>query len=120
MPYVTIDVNSLYSSLKKKAVQEKVSWRELSKSLGIVPSTFTRIQKGGRPDVDTFAALVSWLGVPASDFMKGERTVQDNVDTLTTVSSFLRADKKLSHEDADALDDVIRSLYTRFASSSDK
>jgi len=44
----------------------------LAADIGVSPSLLSRLGKGLRPDVDGFATLVSWLGMPAEEFFDRE------------------------------------------------
>src|SRR5947208_2817870 len=70
MPDTTIDVEAFYAALDAQRQEEELSWREVARHLGISPSTLTRIAQGKRPDVDTFATLLRWLGMSADAFMR--------------------------------------------------
>jgi hypothetical protein len=64
--------------------------------MGISPSTFTRMARGCRPDVDTFATLVRWLGVSADVFMTPAPASSDEADPLTIISTYLRMNRNLT------------------------
>lgn len=110
MPKATVDVNSLYSALNSKREKNKLSWRELAKELDVSPSTFTRMAKGQRPDVDAFATFVEWLDMPPKNFMISQ-IKQKQVDTLEGISTYLRADRNMSAEDVEAMEDIISAAY---------
>lgn len=111
MPKTTVDVEALYAALDSKRQVERLSWRELAHQLGVSPSTFTRMAQGRRPDVDTFAALLRWLGMPAERLMRPTTERQEEVEPVAMISSYLRADRNLSPEDAKALEEIIRVAY---------
>jgi len=70
--------------------------------------------QGKRPDVDSFAALVHWLGVPPERFLKGgDRRSRQSADVLTVISTHLRAQKDLTPSGAKALEDIIRAAYNQ-------
>lgn len=66
-----LDIEALYVALDGKRRQCGLSWRRLAYQLAISPSTFTRLMRGKRPDVDTFLTILSWLEMTADIFMKG-------------------------------------------------
>lgn len=113
MPETTIDVEALYAALDAKRQGEKVSWRELARNLKIGPSTLTRMSQGRRPDVDTFATLLRWLGMTADTFMRPVRKGKKEADTVAMISSYLRADREIDPKDAGALEDIIKAAYRR-------
>lgn len=108
----TIDVGALYAALDQKRKQEALTWRRLANITGTSPSTFTRMAQGHRPDVDTFMTLCSWLGVPAEEFFRRGRMVQQSGDnTLAVISAHLRASRQLSPQSAKAMEEIIRAAY---------
>lgn len=42
--------------------------REVSAAAGVSTSTVSRIQNGGLPDIETFAALCIWMGIHPGTF----------------------------------------------------
>ena len=68
-----------------------------------------------RPDVDGLAALLTWSGLKAEDFLG---TVQANrPETLAGMTALLRADKKLDERSRNALEAILKSTYAQFAGS---
>ena len=112
----TVDVGALYAALDQQRRQQDLTWRKLAKGIGISPSTFTRMAQGGHPDVDTFVALCSWLGIPAESFARDESDgddQQEDINTLAVISTHLRADRKLSPKSAVAIEEIVRAAYER-------
>src|SRR5690349_18280068 len=85
----TVDVVALYAALDQKRQMEGLSWRELAAALGLSPSTFTRMGQGHRPDVDTFATLLRWLGMPAEAFMRPSNPSEAEPEPLAMISAYL-------------------------------
>ena len=112
MPESTIDVGLLYSTLNRKRETQESSWRDLAKDLEISPSTFTRMAQGQRPDVDTFATLLRWLQMDVDKFtVSSTQQPESSDEPLLAVSSMLRSSKRLSTEDAEALDNIFAAAY---------
>jgi hypothetical protein len=69
--------------------------------------------QGNRPDVDSLAALVHWLGLPADQFMRHPETAGGESRGATgpaqAVASLLRADKNLDPDSAAAIDDILQA-----------
>jgi hypothetical protein len=69
--------------------------------------------QGNRPDVDSFAALVHWLGLPADQFMRHPERAAGESHQATgpaqAVASLLRADKDLDPDSAAAIDDILQA-----------
>jgi transcriptional regulator with XRE-family HTH domain len=113
MPETTVDVEALYAALDSKRKTRGVSWREIARELDVSPSTFSRMAQGRRPDVDTFATLLRWLGMPAESFMRGATSPAATEEPVAMVSSYLRSARNVSPEDAEALEDIFRAAYNR-------
>lgn len=111
MPETTVDVQALYAALDGKRQSKRLSWREVAQELGISPSTFTRLAQQRRPDVDTFASLVKWVGIPAESFMRSTQETEEAPEPMAVISTYLRSSKNLRSEDAEALEDIIQAAY---------
>ena len=111
MPETTIDVAAFYAALDAKRKEEDLSWRELAQKLEISPSTMTRMAQGRRPDVDAFATLLRWLGMSADAFMRPARKKKEEANAVAMISSYLRADRNMEPEVAEALEDIIKAAY---------
>jgi transcriptional regulator with XRE-family HTH domain len=113
MPETTVDVDALYAALDNKRKAHGTSWREVARQLDVSPSTFSRMAQGRRPDVDTFATLLRWLGMPAESFMRGTPATAGAEEPVAMVSSYLRSARNVKPEDAEALEDIFRAAYNR-------
>lgn len=111
MVETNIDIQAFYAALNQKRQNEEFSWRGLAQQLGITPSTFTRMAQGRRPDSDTFAVLLAWLGLPIEGFLKGPDVASADPDPVAMISSYLRSARNVRPEDAKALEDIIRAAY---------
>lgn len=111
MPQSRLDVDALYVTLDSERRQRGLSWRQLAQEAGVGPSTLSRMAQGNRPDVDSFAALVHWLGLPAEQFMRhsGPEPERQATAPAQAVASLLRADKNLDPDSAAAIDDILRA-----------
>lgn len=113
MASAEVDTQALHAAVDQKRAQLGLSWRELSRQLEISPSTFSRMTLGHRPDVDTFATLLRWLGMPAAAFTRPTVGESEAPEPLAVISSYLRAAKNVTPEDAAALEDIIAAAYRR-------
>jgi transcriptional regulator with XRE-family HTH domain len=107
-----LDVEALYVTLDAERQQRGISWRQVAQEAGIGPSTLSRMAQGNRPDVDSFAALVHWLGLPAEQFMRhAESATEQHQATAPAqvVASLMRADKNLDPDSAAAIDDILQA-----------
>ena len=123
-----LDVQALRDALDQQRRTKKFSWRQVAGEAGISHSTLSRMTQGKRPDVDSFAALVNWLGVPADTFLRvasGDAiTVRPETavrhETLAVLSTHLRADKNLSAQTIDALQDLLGAVERLMDSRADR
>jgi transcriptional regulator with XRE-family HTH domain len=115
VPETIVDVEALYAALDSKRKAHERSWREIARELEISPSTFSRMAQGRRPDVDTFATLLRWLGMPAESFMRSTRKESGapEEEPVAMVSSYLRSARNIEPEDAEALEEIFRAAYKR-------
>lgn len=112
MTRTRIDVGGLYAALDAERIARGLSWRQMAKEIGVSPSLLSRLGNDLRPDADGFATLVSWLNMPAEQFMieaDGARSNQTEPDLVTQLAPLLRARKDLGQRDVNYLEDVIRA-----------
>ena len=114
MAEARLDIQALVAALDSKRRAKNLSWRQLAKKTDVSQSTLTRMQQGKRPDVDTFASLVRWLGMPAEDFLvseahKGKKASGSH--PVAVLSAHLRAKKEMSDETLQAVEALIQAAY---------
>lgn len=120
-----LDVSALYVSLDAARIERgDLSWREVARQAGISPSTLTRMAQGKRPDVDGLAALVRWLGIPVEQFIRSRpgaprRRAQSKSATMAAITAVLRADRHLSEQDAEYIQQALDAAY-KFIQSTKK
>jgi transcriptional regulator with XRE-family HTH domain len=100
-----------YSAMDESRASRGASWRQVAKEAGISQSTLTRLAQGKRPDVDSLAALARWANVSVDQFIDHENGIP-GIEPLAAISTYLRADRSLSPEAAEALEKVIRATYS--------
>jgi len=111
-----IDVTALYVALDARRSNLNMSWRELAKELGLSSSIFTRLAQGRAPELSSYRKMTDWLGVGMDDFAEGERpTVAQSEDTVGAIAAYLRADKALKPESAQAIETIVRAAYEEMA-----
>lgn len=119
MPRTSIDVNGLYAALDAVREDRGISWRQLAKEIGVSPSTLSRLSNDLKPDVNAFAAMVTWLCMPAEKFMidedaaAGSRVAEPPL--VAELAPLLRARSDLSPDDVKHLEQIIGSAVRRFA-----
>ena len=115
-PRAGFDAEAFFAALDSERVGRRLNWKQVAAESGVSASTLTRLGQGKRPDVDSLAALVSWAGLNADTFVRRAQQDRGRQPTgLTMISTYLRADKNLSAEQADMLDELVRVTYERLA-----
>jgi transcriptional regulator with XRE-family HTH domain len=104
------DSTALYEALDAERRARNLNWKAVADQSGVSASTLTRMAQGKRPDVDGLAALTTWSGLRADDFIRSDNEAPE-AQPLAMVSTYLRADKTLTDKDADALQAVIQAAY---------
>src|SRR5437764_11745927 len=84
--------------------------REIAQEIGDVsPSTLARIENGKVPDMDTFLRICDWLHVSSEELIKEPQETE--ISTMDRVEGYLRADRELAPEMADALAKLMKAAY---------
>jgi len=108
------DADAFFAALDGVRATRKLNWRQVAQGAQVSPSTLTRLAQGKRPDVDSLAALVGWANLDANDFVRrsqSARASDEEAPPLAMISTFLRGDRNLSAEAADAIDKVVKAAY---------
>jgi transcriptional regulator with XRE-family HTH domain len=90
-----------------------MSVREAAADAGVPVATFSRVENGRMPDLDTFRSLVAWIGVPPETFFEATSAV---VNTPAAIAEHLRADPALDPEAATRIASLVEELYSTLAS----
>jgi transcriptional regulator with XRE-family HTH domain len=128
MANVWVDVDALHGALDAARVKEGMSWRELSRVIGVSASTMSRLSQGQNPDVNAFAKMVRWMRVDADSFFVeddlGRRAdaSSDARDTaaekppalVAQLAPLLRARPDLQKADIELIEALIESAVRRF------
>ena len=109
-----LDVDSLYAALDKEREARDLSWRSLAKEVGVSPSTMSRMANGQKPDVDSFAALTSWLGVKPETYLVDTVPSQVEPDLMTELAPLFRKRSDLKEVDIEMLETLIKITVERF------
>jgi transcriptional regulator with XRE-family HTH domain len=106
------NAEGFYAALDATRQSRRLTWKQVAKESGVSASTLTRMAQGRHPDVDGLAALCSWAGINAGDFLcKGDG--QEEPEPLAMISTYLRSDQHLTPEAAIALEELIKATYER-------
>lgn len=106
------DAEGFYEALDAERQARRLNWKQVAAATGLSASSLTRMAQGRRPDVDSLAALTSWSGLNADDFVRAGG-IKHGPEALAKISTYLRSDKNLSDEAAAALDELIKATYER-------
>jgi transcriptional regulator with XRE-family HTH domain len=109
-----VDVRSLHAALDHARVEKKMSWRQLAKELDVSASTLSRMVNGLKPDVSAFAAMTTWLRMPAESFYRVSSTHEDEPELVVQLAPLLRARKDLNDKDVEYLEELIGGAVRRF------
>ena len=112
----TVDVKALHAAMDAQRAQAGLSWRQVAKELGVSASTISRMTQGLRPDVTAFAAMTTWLRMPAEAFFATADRGDQEPDLVASLVPLLRARRDLTDKDVAYLEDVIAAAARRFAS----
>ena len=111
------DVSALHAALDSERRSRRLVWKDVATESGISASTLTRLSQGRQPDVNSLAALVSWLGMSADHFM-GSRSSEEfgAASPLAQISTIIHRDPNLNNDAATALEELVRATYARLRS----
>ena len=115
------DVVALHAALDSERLHRRLTWKEVARESGVSASTLTRLSQGRQPDVNSLAALTSWLGMSADHFMRiGPVEQFGGASPLAQISSILHRDPHLNPEGSAALEELIRATYSRLRTDKDE
>jgi len=113
-------VARLGALIRAKRREDRIGLREAAKESGLSPSTLSRLERGlsaSLPDTDTLTSIANWLSMPVSELLQENQSRRNKKEpelkTLEGIELYLRADKDLKPETADALAAMFRMLYER-------
>lgn len=122
--YTSLVAFSLNATALSRAVrvgrrERRVTLSTLADELGIDPDELKAIEAGRDAHVGSVLQVVAWLNVPFSTFLEGE-VDSDRVDPglrAERVAAYLRSDRDLKPESAEAIEQVLKAAYDRFAAA---
>ena len=106
----SFDAGAFFAALNAEREARSLLWKHVAEQAQVSQSTLTRLAQGKRPDVDSLAALVDWAGLRADDFVVRVHS-KTEAEPMAMVSTYLRADKNLSPEAAEAIEKVVQATY---------
>jgi len=112
----SVDVKALHAALEAARLDRDLSGRQLAKEIGVSASTISRMANGLKPDVMAFAAMTTWLRMPAEAFYvtSESEAPAEEPELVASLVPLLRARRDLSEGDVAYLQDVIGAAARRF------
>lgn len=104
------DLGKFHTALNAQRAAKGLTWKDVAQQSGVNASTLTRMSQGKRPDVDGLALLLAWSGLDALRFVP----TANEPEPMANIAANLRADRRLSEESAQALEEIFRVAYERF------
>jgi transcriptional regulator with XRE-family HTH domain len=116
-----VDVKSLHAALDAARGEKGLSWRQLAKDIGVSASTISRMANGLKPDVTAFAAMTTWLRMPAERFYVTAAPERDEEEPelLASLVPLLRARRDLAEGEVAYLEEIIGAAARRFRAERD-
>ena len=106
------DAEAFFAALDAERRSRQQTWKRVAEESQVSASTLTRMGRGRRPDVDSLAALVVWSGLSADRFVKNAHG-GSGPGALAVISTCLKNDPHLTPEAAEALDELVKTIYER-------
>ena len=113
----SVNVKALHAALDSARDARELSWRQLAKEIGVSASTISRMANGLKPDVTAFAAMTTWLRMPAESFYVGvddDAAERPEPELVASLGPLLRARRDLTEGDVAYLEEVIAAAARRF------
>ena len=109
---VRFDADGFYAALDAERRSRGYTWKRVADESRVSASTLTRMAQGRRPDIDGLAALVAWSGLSADSFVRDDQA-KSEAEPLAMISTYLKSDRNLTPEAAEALDQLVKATYER-------
>lgn len=111
MPEDRFDSEAFYAALNAARLSRQKTWKDVAEETGVNASTLTRIGQGAKPDVNGLAALLAWSNLKAEAFIRGP--MRKASEPIAEITALLRADPKLSKQNAKLIEDIVVSTYNK-------
>ncbi len=106
-----LDITQLGQLLRERRGQ--LSIRQAAAEADVSFSTFSRVESGAHPDLATFTRLCAWLGASPSKFFTP--IVERELSPLEEAITHLRADPRLTPENAGRISSMLTDIYAALA-----
>ncbi len=91
-----------------------ISWKKVADLTKVSASTLTRMGQGKHPDADSLTMLAAWSGLNPADFVTDEELRAKDPEALPKLMALLRADRTLSPEGIEAIQQLLTAAYRTF------
>ena len=108
------DCDAFYGALDEIRKRKGLTWKKLADQTKVSASSLTRMGQGKHPDADSLTMLAAWSGLNPADFVTDEELKAKDAESLPKVMALLRADRTLSPEGIDAIQDLLNAAYRTF------
>lgn len=106
---------AFYAALNATRLSRQKTWKEVALKSGVQASTLSRLGQGANPDVNGFAALLTWSNLKAEMFIR--RSGGGPAEPIANITALLRADPHLTPINAKIIEDIVLSTYNKLRST---
>ena len=115
-----LDVEILGQTLNQRRHERKLSAEDVAVELGVSPDEVRSLEAGSEPRANVALAVLVWLDAGVEDFLVDDgspESVSDPEAQAESVAAFLRSDRDLKPESAEAIEAVLHAAYVRFSAA---
>ncbi len=105
------DMDGFYAAFNAARLSRRKTWKDVAEETGVAASTLSRMSQGSSPDVNGLAALLKWSNLKAEMFIRG--TSKEEAPPIAKLTALLRADPKLTPQNAKLLEEIVISTYNK-------
>jgi hypothetical protein len=110
-----LDLQSLFEAANLRRTELGLSWEQLAEQLD-APVEELRCIGSGDPRMTVVLRTIEWTGLDIDAFITDEQPqTKESAEKAHRVAAFLRADRDLKPESAEAIEAVLKAAYDRFA-----
>lgn len=109
------DLKAIYAAVNVRRQELGLSWEDTAAKIGVDEVVLKSLHEDGDPPTSVVFAAVAWCGVDIEGFIDDPDFGGDrDPESAEKVASFLRADRDLKPDDAEAIEEVLRAAHSRF------
>lgn len=107
------DLEKFGAALRAHRDTSRLSLRRAAEVANVSFSTLARVESGSQPDLASFTALCTWMGVPPSMFFIP--VAARSRESIDEIIGHLRQDPNLSPEASASIGGLLREMYAKLA-----